>query len=141
MEYAPTGFGDPFSAALDYLLRAIPPADLWRIVLVTLSILATVQAFKYITQSRTDGDGVGAGILRALGVAAGPVYAWVFWPVSEVAPLIAIGLIGWVLAHLLAVYGMRWLEARTPRLYRAVEGLPDRRGPEGPPPRGNRRKR
>jgi len=116
------GIADAVRAALDYLMRVAPPGELWRITLVTASTFAFVQAFKYITRVNSDGDGFGPAVLRGLGVIAGPVFAWVWWPVQEIAPILTIGLIGWGLAHLLNDYGFKLLERRMPDTYRTFEG-------------------
>lgn len=120
---------------VEYLVKAIPPSELWRIMLVTLATFASVQAVKYVSRFNPDRDGFGPAILRGVGVVAGPAFAFVFWPVRETGPILAIGLIGWILAHLLAVYGLGWLQNKHPVAYRMIEAKQDRREIDSGPPK------
>jgi len=121
----------------DYVFSLFPPDKISLIFLITAGVFAVTQAFKVVLKKF-----VGAVVLRTFAIASAFPIAMGIWPVKDYGSITAVALIGWYLAHLLAVYGMKILKEYAPRFYRTINGEPDRRKRNSGPrtKKGERRK-
>lgn len=129
----------------DVLLALFPPAEWSVIILIALATFAVTLLLKVVFKLSMDGDGLTPRTLRIFAAASAFPIAWGLWPVKQVPAVLAIALIGWLLAHILNKYGgrvfMRVFRTVAPTWYRRFNAEPDHRFENRGPRKGQTERR